>query len=85
VIIQVKFHDWLELPTSAPTSKSDLWEKVPDLQRVYDPVLKRIKFLAGKGLTSMMVLFDFMSRRITLSSSTLMLPGYTPRRTTSRD
>jgi hypothetical protein len=64
VIIQAEFHDRLELPTSAPTGKSDLWEKVPNLQRVYDPMLKRIKFLVGKGLTSMMVLFDFLSRRI---------------------
>jgi hypothetical protein len=26
----------------------------------YDPVLKRIQFLVEKGLTSMMVLFDFL-------------------------
>jgi hypothetical protein len=31
----------------------------------YDPVLKRIKFLMGKGLTSMMVLFDILSWCIT--------------------
>jgi hypothetical protein len=44
--------------------RRDLWEKVPDLQREYDHVLNRIKFLAGKGLTSMMVLCDFLSQRV---------------------
>jgi hypothetical protein len=64
VIVQAKFHDFLELPTGAPTGKRDLWEKVPDLQHVYDTVLKRIKFLARKDLMSMMVLFDFLSHHI---------------------
>jgi hypothetical protein len=30
----------------------------------YDLVLVRIRFLAGKGLTSMMVLYDFLSKRV---------------------
>jgi hypothetical protein len=41
------------------------WEKILDLQPAYLPVLKRIQFLAENGLTSMMVLFDFLSKRIT--------------------
>jgi hypothetical protein len=64
VIVQAEIHNQLELPTGARIGKHDLWEKVPDLQRTYDPVFKRIKFLAGKGLMLMMVLFDFRSRRI---------------------
>jgi hypothetical protein len=40
------------------------WEKVPDLRQAYNPVVKRIKFLAENGLTSMMVLFDFLRKRI---------------------
>jgi hypothetical protein len=28
-------------------------------------VVKRIQFMAEKGLTSMMVMFDFLSKRIT--------------------
>jgi hypothetical protein len=39
-------------------------------------VLKRIKFLAGMDLMSMMVLCDFLSRHITPSSSALTPPGY---------
>jgi hypothetical protein len=42
VIIQTDFHDRLDLPTGGPTGKRSLWEKVLDLQRAYDPVLKRI-------------------------------------------
>jgi hypothetical protein len=40
------------------------WEKVPTLQSGYHPMLKRILFLAENGFTSMMVLFDFLSKRI---------------------
>jgi hypothetical protein len=41
------------------------WEKVPERQSAYNPMLKRIQFLAEQGLTSLMMLFDFLSRRIT--------------------
>jgi hypothetical protein len=64
LIVQSYFHDRLELPTGASTGMHDLWEKVPDLQREYNPMLKRIKFLVGKGLISMMVLSDFLSQCI---------------------
>jgi hypothetical protein len=77
VIAQMNFHDRLELPIGASIGKRDLWEKVPDLQCEYDPMLKRIKFLAGKVLMSMMVLCNFLSQHITPSSSVLVPPGYT--------
>jgi hypothetical protein len=64
MIVQSEFHDRLELSTRTPKDKRNLWEKVLDLQRAYDPMLERIKFLAGKGLTLMMVLFDFLSQCI---------------------
>jgi hypothetical protein len=71
VIVQTDFHDRLELPTSAPMSTRSHLEKVLDLQRAYDPVLKRIPFMARNDLTSMMVLFDFLSWRIAPLQRTL--------------
>jgi hypothetical protein len=65
VIAQRDFHDQMELPNGAPIGKRDLWEKVLDLQHEYDHVLRRIKFLVRKGMTSMMVLSDFLSQCIT--------------------
>jgi hypothetical protein len=63
--MQGEVHDRLELPTTAPTGGFSGWEKVPDLQSEYRPVKRRIRFLAEKGLTSMMVLHDFLSKCIT--------------------
>jgi hypothetical protein len=56
--------DLLELLTAVPLGSRSGWEKVPDLQRDYRPMLKRIQFLAEKGLMSMMVLFIFLLRCI---------------------
>jgi hypothetical protein len=64
VIVKTDAHDWLDLPTDAPTGERSYQERVLDLQSAYDPVVKRIQFLAETGLTSMMVLFDFLSRPI---------------------
>jgi hypothetical protein len=47
------------LPTEAPTSKHNSWEEIPKLQRVFEPVIERIKYLTRHGLTLMMVLYDF--------------------------
>jgi hypothetical protein len=41
------------------------WEKIPNLQSTYRPVLRRIQFLAVNGLMSMMLPFDFLSKCIT--------------------
>jgi hypothetical protein len=65
VIMQAEVHDRLELLTTALTGHRSSWEKVPDLQSAYLHVLKRIQILAENDLTSMMVLFDFLSKRIT--------------------
>jgi hypothetical protein len=64
VIVQVDVHDRLELPTMAPTGHRFDYVNVPDLQRPYNPVLERIQFLAEKGLTSILVLHDFLSKCI---------------------
>jgi hypothetical protein len=42
VIVQTDVRDRLELPTGELTGKRSYWEKIPDLQNTYDPVLKRI-------------------------------------------
>jgi hypothetical protein len=42
VIVKTNAHDQMDLPTGAPTSKHSHWERVPDLQSAYDPVVKRI-------------------------------------------
>jgi hypothetical protein len=52
------------LPTEAPMGHRSGWEKAPNLQSAYRPVLRRIRVLVENGLTSMMVLFDFLSKRI---------------------
>jgi hypothetical protein len=64
VIMQADAHNRLVLPTTTLMDRCSDSEKVPDLQRAYNPVLQRIQFLAEKGLTSMIVLHDFMSKRI---------------------
>jgi hypothetical protein len=57
-------HDRLELPTEAPESDRSTWKARPAIPAELDPVLDRIKKLARSGLTSMMVLGDFLKRRI---------------------
>jgi hypothetical protein len=49
----------LELLTAALTSSRTGWEKVFGMQPTYNPVVKRIQF-PGR----MMVLFNFLSKRI---------------------
>jgi hypothetical protein len=57
-------HDRLELPTDSPQSDRSTWKARPTIPAELDPVLYRIKKLARSGLTSMMVLGDFLKRRI---------------------
>jgi hypothetical protein len=64
VIVQADIHDRLVLSTEVPMGKRDGWEKVSELQRDYEPMIKRIKLLVAEGLTLMMVLFNFLLKRI---------------------
>jgi hypothetical protein len=57
-------HDRLELPEGGPQSDRSTWKARPSIPAELDPVLNRIKKLARSGLTSMMVLGDFLKRRI---------------------
>jgi hypothetical protein len=64
VIAAVEPHDRLELPTEGLQSDRSTWKARPTIPAELDPVLYRIKKLARSGLTSMMVLGDFLKRRI---------------------
>jgi hypothetical protein len=64
VIIEADPHDRLELPTEGPQSDRSTWKAKPLLPEGLVPVLNRVKELARGGLTSMMVLGDFLKRRI---------------------
>jgi hypothetical protein len=65
VIIRANIHDRMVLPTESPTAKHSNWEEVPKPHWAYEPVIERVKHLTSHGLTSMMVLHDFLSRCIT--------------------
>jgi hypothetical protein len=52
------------IPAAAPTLNRAEWGKDPGLEPGFDPVLDRIQYLAKSGLTSLMVLHDFLSRRL---------------------
>jgi hypothetical protein len=54
----------LELPTEGPLLERSCWKARPSLPAELDPVLEWVKTLARGGLTSMMVLGDFLRRRI---------------------
>jgi hypothetical protein len=64
VIVQDEVHDRLELLTATLMGTRTDWENVPDMQQANRPMIRRIQFLAKNGLTSMMVLFDFLSKCI---------------------
>jgi hypothetical protein len=64
VIIQADVHDHLVLPTESTIARHSNWEEVLMLHRAYEPVIERMKHLTTHSLTSMMVLHDFLSRRI---------------------
>jgi hypothetical protein len=65
VLVQADTHEQLTLPTVTSTAPRVNWEQDPGLEPVFNPVLGRIRILAESGLTSMMVLHDYASRRIT--------------------
>jgi hypothetical protein len=64
VLMQADAHDRLVIPAAAPTLNRAEWGKDPGLESGFDPVLDRIQHLAESGLTSLMVLHDFLSRRL---------------------
>jgi hypothetical protein len=57
-------HDRLELPTEGPQSDRSTWKAKPTLPEELGPVLDRVKNLSRSGLRSLMVLGDFLKRRI---------------------
>jgi hypothetical protein len=65
VIAKADPHDRLELPTDGPQSDRSTWKAKPTMPKELGPVLDRVKNLQRSGLTSMMVLGDFLKRRIT--------------------
>jgi hypothetical protein len=62
--MQVDAHDRLVIPAAAPTLNRAEWGKDPSLESGFDPMLDQIQYLAVSGLTSLMVLHDFLSRRL---------------------
>jgi hypothetical protein len=64
VIATTDANDRLELRTGGPLSDRSTWKAKPSLPEGLDPVLNRVKTLAKGGLTSMMVLGNFLRRRI---------------------
>jgi hypothetical protein len=62
--VQADIHDRLALPVGGPTLDCTEWGKDPGLEPGFDPVLDRIQYLAENGLTSLMVLHDFLSKRL---------------------
>jgi hypothetical protein len=66
-LVQADSHDRLALPVDAPTLDCTEWVKDPGLESGFDPMLYWIWYLAKNGLTSLMVLHDFLSRCLHLS------------------
>jgi hypothetical protein len=64
VIAMTDANDRLELPTRGPLLDRNSWKARPSLPAELDPVLDRVKVLARGCLTLMMVLGDFLRRRI---------------------
>jgi hypothetical protein len=62
--VQVDIHDWLALPVDGPTLDSTEWGKDPGLEPGFNPVPDRIQYLTENGLTSLMVLHDFLSKHL---------------------
>jgi hypothetical protein len=64
VIAMTDANDGLELPTEGPLLDRSSWKARTSLSGELDPVLDRVKVLVRGGLTSMMVLGDFLRRHI---------------------
>jgi hypothetical protein len=64
VVIRADVHSRLVLPTESPTAKKTTWEETPKLHVAYGLMIERIKHLMSHGLSTMMMLHDFLSRHI---------------------
>jgi hypothetical protein len=58
-LVQEDVHDRLALPVGGTE-----WGKDPGLESGFDLILDRIQYLAENGLTSLMVLHDFLSKSL---------------------
>jgi hypothetical protein len=64
------------IPAAAPTLDRTEWGKDPSLESGFDPVLDQIQYLAESGLTSLMVLHDFLSERLTPLQDRAIRPAW---------
>jgi hypothetical protein len=64
-LVQVDVRDRLALPIGGPTLDHTEWGKDPGLEPGFDLVLDQIQYLGENGLTSLMVLHDFLSKCLT--------------------
>jgi hypothetical protein len=64
-LVQADIHDRLALPIDGSTLDRTEWGKDPGLEPSFDPMLDRIQYLVENGLTSLMVLHDFLSKCLT--------------------
>ncbi|XP_062224366.1 uncharacterized protein LOC133922808 [Phragmites australis] len=62
--VDVDPHDRLALPEVAAEPRKSTWEVPPPEDARLEPVFERIKFLRDSGLTSVMVVADFLRRRL---------------------
>jgi hypothetical protein len=63
-LVQADVHNRLALPVGDPTLDRTEWGKDPGLEPSFYPRLDRIQYLAENGLTSLMVLHDFLSKHL---------------------
>jgi hypothetical protein len=64
-LVQADVHDWLALLVDGPTLNHTERGKDHGLELGFNLVLDQIQYLAKNGLTSLMVLHDFLSKRLT--------------------
>jgi hypothetical protein len=62
VLVQVDVQDQLALSVDGLTLDRTEWVKDSYLESGFDPMLDRIQYLTENGLTSLMVLHDFLSK-----------------------
>jgi hypothetical protein len=65
VLVQTDAHERLTPLTAALMAPCIDWEQDPSLELVFNLVLGRIRILAESRFTSMMVLHDYVLKRIT--------------------